>query len=413
MMLSSIVLFELLAFNSNLIPALSSTIDKNHNEETQRNLENFLQLEEYFAKTRSDFPILNEKVHENKELIYLDSGASSQRPTAVLEAMNDYYYNYAACAGRSIHKVGTKTTVEYEEARRKTRRFINAKEQKEIIFTKNTTEGINLIARSLNLKRGDIVLTTDKEHNSNLVPWLVQKEYRNITYKIVQSNENNTFNLEQFENMMNKKVKLVSMAHTSNLDGYTIPADEIIKIAHDYNALVMLDGAQSATNKSINVQKLDVETIWFKGFGWSSESTWISSRHMDANYATMSSNMAYKMADIKNPKKEIDIAEVDDRFSYKELQHLEALGLANKGEAAKLLENGTLDLKGSLPINPSGGSLGIGNCFEATGLQKALEIVIQLRGHAGRRQISDAETGIAQSWRGIPTRSGAVAIFGR
>jgi acetyl-CoA C-acetyltransferase len=119
------------------------------------------------------------------------------------------------------------------------------------------------------------------------------------------------------------------------------------------------------------------------------------------------------MANIDNPRKEIDIAEIDDRFSYKELQHLEALGLANEGEAAKLIENGSLDLKGSLPTNISGGSLGIGNCFEATGLQKSLEIVIQLRGHAGKRQVSDAQIGIAQAWRGIPSKSGAVAIFER
>jgi len=160
-------------------------------------------------------------------------------------------------------------------------------------------------------------------------------------------------------------------------------------------------------------KSLDVEPIWLKGFGWCSETPWISTRSMDANYATMASKMAYKMAGINDPKKDIDIAEVDDRFSYKELQHLEALGLANPGEAAKMLEDGELDLKGSLPTNVSGGSIGVGNCFEATGLQKSLEIVIQLRGQAGKRQVSDAQTGIAQSWRGIPSGSGAVAIFGR
>ena len=160
-------------------------------------------------------------------------------------------------------------------------------------------------------------------------------------------------------------------------------------------------------------KSLDVEPIWLKGFGWCSETPWLSTRSMDAGYATMASKMAYKIAGISNPKKEIDIAEVDDRFSYKELQHLEALGLADSGEAAKMLENGELYPDGSLPTNTSGGSLGIGNCFEATGLQKSLEIVIQLRGHAGKRQVSDAKTGIAQSWRGIPSGSGAVAIFGR
>jgi acetyl-CoA C-acetyltransferase len=160
-------------------------------------------------------------------------------------------------------------------------------------------------------------------------------------------------------------------------------------------------------------KKLDVEPIWLKGFGWNSETPWISSRSMDANYAAMAAKMAYKMAGITDPKKEINIAEIDDRFSFKELQHFEALGLAEVGEAGKMLDAGDLDLKGTLPTNTSGGSLGIGNCFEATGLQKALEIVIQLRGHAGKRQVSNAETGIAQSWRGIPSGSGAVAIFGR
>jgi acetyl-CoA C-acetyltransferase len=160
-------------------------------------------------------------------------------------------------------------------------------------------------------------------------------------------------------------------------------------------------------------KKLNVEPIWLKGFGWSSETPWLSTRSMDANYARMASKMAYKMAGIDNPRKEIDIAEVDDRFSYKELQHLEALGLAEPGEAGRMLDAGDLDLNCLLPTNVSGGSLGVGNCFEATGLQKALEIVIQLRGHAGKRQIVNAQTGIAQSWRGIPSGSGAVAIFGR
>jgi len=160
-------------------------------------------------------------------------------------------------------------------------------------------------------------------------------------------------------------------------------------------------------------KKLDVEPIWLKGFGWCSETPWLSTRSMDANYATMAAKMAYKMADIQNPKKDIDIAEIDDRFSYKELQHLEAIGLANSGEASEMIDSGELDLKGSLPTNISGGSLGVGNCFEATGLQKSLEIVMQLRGEAGKRQVADAQIGIAQSWRGIPSGSGAVAIFGR
>lgn len=160
-------------------------------------------------------------------------------------------------------------------------------------------------------------------------------------------------------------------------------------------------------------KRLGVDLIYLSGFGWSSETPWLSTRGMDAAYATNAAQMAYKMAGISQPRKDIHIAEVDDRFSFKELQHLEAIGLAKPGEAAKLLENGELDLKGSLPTNTSGGSLGVGNCLEATGLQKSLEIVTQLRGLAGKRQVPNARVGLAQAWRGIPSGSGAVAIFER
>ncbi|MHA1749696.1 MAG: thiolase C-terminal domain-containing protein [Promethearchaeota archaeon] len=158
-------------------------------------------------------------------------------------------------------------------------------------------------------------------------------------------------------------------------------------------------------------KSLSDNMIYLEGFGWSSETPWISTRGMDALYAKRAAKMAYKMAGITQPRKEIDIVEVDDRFTYKELQHLEALGLAREGEAAKMLEEGELNLDGALPTNVSGGSLGVGNCLEATGLQKALEIVTQLRGHAGKRQVTDVETGLAQAWRGIPSGSGVVAIF--
>lgn len=161
------------------------------------------------------------------------------------------------------------------------------------------------------------------------------------------------------------------------------------------------------------VKRLDAEPVWLDGFGYSSETPWLSTRGMNADYARMAAKMAYKMAGINNPCKEIEVAEVDDSFSYKELQHLEALDLVKPGEAVRLLEDGAFHKHGSLPTNSSGGSLGVGNCFVASGLQKSLEIVTQLRGHAGKRQVSDAKTGLAQSWRGIPSGSGAVAIFRR
>ncbi len=160
-------------------------------------------------------------------------------------------------------------------------------------------------------------------------------------------------------------------------------------------------------------KKLGIEPIYLNGFGYSSETPWLSTRGMDAGYARQAVNMATKMAKLKDPKKALDVVEVDDRFSYKELQHIEALGLAGPGEAAQLLEEGELYKDGSLPTNLSGGSMGVGNCLEATGLQRSLEIITQLRGLAGKRQVTDAETGLAQSWRGIPSGTGAVAIFSR
>jgi acetyl-CoA C-acetyltransferase len=220
--------------------------------------------------------------------------------------------------------------------------------------------------------------------------------------KVVVKNKKNAFNNPNAEYEAN-----ISIENVMNSEYLFKPVKKLDISPNVDVAIAFVLASEEA------VKKLDVEPIWLKGFGWSSETPWLSTRSMDAKYATMASKMAYKMAGIANPKKEIDIAEVDDRFSYKELQHLEAIGLSEPGEARKMLDSGDLDLKGSLPTNISGGSLGIGNCFEATGLQKALEIVTQLREHAGKRQIANAQIGVAQSWRGIPSGSGAVAVFGR
>jgi cysteine desulfurase/selenocysteine lyase len=208
-------------------------------------------------KIRKDFPVLKKKI------VYFDNACVTLKPMQVIEAINRYYKEFPACAGRSIHSLGKKVTEEVKNSRKMVAKLINAKPN-EIIFTKNTTESINLISNSLNLKKGDIVLTTDKEHNSNLIPWQILSK-NGIKHKIVKSNEDNTFNLENFQNQMNKNVKLVSMVHTSNLDGYTIPAKEIIKIAHDFGALVMLDAAQSVPHKIIDVKKLNVDFLVFSG----------------------------------------------------------------------------------------------------------------------------------------------------
>ncbi|MBT5021425.1 aminotransferase class V-fold PLP-dependent enzyme, partial [Candidatus Woesearchaeota archaeon] len=200
-------------------------------------------------KLRNDFPLLSEENQKNRKSkknmpIYFDNACMSLKPIQVVEAMNQYYTEFPGCAGRSAHSISTKVNDEVYNARNTIKKFINAKRTEEIIFTRNTTEAINLVANSINFKKGDVVIQTDKEHNSNLVPWLIKQKNIGIKREFINSNSDNTFNLDEFEEKLaklNNKVKLVAMGHTSNLDGTTIPADKIIKIAHKQGALVLLD----------------------------------------------------------------------------------------------------------------------------------------------------------------------------
>jgi cysteine desulfurase/selenocysteine lyase len=185
------------------------------------------------------------------------------KPKEVLQAMDDYYMNYSSCGGRSIHKLSTGVTIKIEESRDKTRSFINARDSSEIIFLRNTTEALNIVANGLKLKKGDSVVSTDKEHNSNLVPWQLLARNNGVKHITVESNEDNTFNLDKFQEKMENSVKLVSMAHTSNLDGTTIPAKEVIDIAHEKGALVALDAAQSTPHRKVDMKELDVDFFAF------------------------------------------------------------------------------------------------------------------------------------------------------
>ncbi len=214
-------------------------------------------------KTRADFKILREGV-KGIIPVYFDSACMSLKPDSVVDAMNEYYYEYPACAGRSSHKLGDRATKKVKEARELIAKFINAKSEKEIIFVRNTTEAINLLANAYPFKKGDVVLIGDKEHNSNLVPWLVLRDKIGIEVKIIPSNADNTFNLDNFKALI-KGAKFVALGHTSNLDGVTIPAKEIIKIAHENKALVFLDAAQSIPHQKIDVRELDVDFLAFSG----------------------------------------------------------------------------------------------------------------------------------------------------
>jgi acetyl-CoA C-acetyltransferase len=174
------------------------------------------------------------------------------------------------------------------------------------------------------------------------------------------------------------------------------------------DACVVLVVASERSAKSLHA-----DPVWIRGIGWNSDTPTIETRDLgSASYAHAAAQRAFDMAKIRRPATNVDVAELDDRFSYKELQHVEAIGLAKPGAAGKAELRGDYAIEGRLPVNPSGGSLGCGNVFEATGLHRAAEVVLQLRGEAGQHQVDGARLGVAQSWRFVPTTSGAVAVLG-
>jgi len=179
--------------------------------------------------------------------------------------MDDYYLNSSACSGRSMHRLGAEVTRQCDQARGTLAKFLHAAKKEEIVFTRNTTEGINLVANSMALNQGDVVLISDKEHNSNLIPWQVLARKKGIQFKIIPSKPDNTFDLEAFAKLLDKQVRLVSLGYTSNLDGVTIPAPEIIKQAHQNGSQVLLDAAQTAPHYKIDVKALDVDFLAFSG----------------------------------------------------------------------------------------------------------------------------------------------------
>ena len=212
---------------------------------------------------RKDFPILEKQVN-GKPLTYFDNACLSLKPVQVIKKIKEYYAEYSACGGRSMHSLSKRVDEEVDRTRKTLQKFINAKHSEEIIFSKNTTESLNLVAQSFNFSKGDVVLTSDKEHNSNLLPWM-QLRQKGVVHKIIPSNSDNTFNIEKFKEILTDEVKLVSIVQTSNLDGVTFPLKEIIKIAHDNKTFVVIDAAQSAPHINLNVKKLGADFLAFSG----------------------------------------------------------------------------------------------------------------------------------------------------
>ena len=202
--------------------------------------------------------------------------------------------------------------------------------------------------------------------------------------------------------------------------GASLTLEETLSAPQAFSPLSDADIARPADGAVVLVlaaeevaQRLSATPVWVRGVGWSSDSPNLETREWgEAAYARLAAQMAYKQAGVSDPGREVRLAEVDDTFSYKELMHLEALGLCGKGEAASFVEAGATERTGKLPVNVSGGSLGLGHLGEATGLAKAAELVLQLRGQAGPRQVSGVTAALAQSWRGVPSPSGAVVVLG-
>ena len=215
-----------------------------------------------FNELRKDFTVLNRTINE-KPIIYFDNACMSLRPKQVLKVMNEYYNKFPGCAGRSNHTISEEVNKAVEEAREKIAKFFNAKSEA-VVFTKNCTEAINLVANAFPFENGDVVLTTDKEHNSNLVPWLkLQGEWK-IKHDVIESGPKNEFSTDNLISKLNEhkgKVKLVSVVYTSNLDGVTNPVKDIIRICHKHKVKVLLDCAQAALHHEINVKKLDADFI--------------------------------------------------------------------------------------------------------------------------------------------------------
>ena len=219
-------------------------------------------------KIWKDFPILNQEVHPGKQLVYLDSAATSQKPAVVIEAMNRFYHQTNANIHRGIHALAESATAQYEGARDKVARFINAGSSHEIIYTRNTTEAINLVAFSWgrkNLRRGDVVILTEMEHHSNLVPWQILVQEIGIQLEFIPVTENGLLDLGAFRELLNLQPKMVSFMHMSNVLGTINPAKEIIRLAHDAGALVLVDGAQSVPHFPVDVRDLDADFYAFSG----------------------------------------------------------------------------------------------------------------------------------------------------
>jgi cysteine desulfurase/selenocysteine lyase len=219
------------------------------------------------TRIREDFPILKEKVH-GKPLVYLDNGATSQKPQAVIDALNHYYSAENSNIHRGVHYLSEQATAAYEAARGKVREFLNARADKEIIFVRGTTEAINLVAQSYGrsfLNAGDEIIVSAMEHHSNIVPWQMLCEQVGAKLRVIPINHDGEIVMEEFRRLLGDKSKLVSVTHVSNALGTVVPVKEIVALAHQRGVPVLLDGAQAVPHLKVDVQDLGCDFYAFSG----------------------------------------------------------------------------------------------------------------------------------------------------
>ena len=218
-------------------------------------------------KIREDFPILSRTVY-NKPLVYLDNGATTQKPRCVVESITDEYYSVNSNVHRGVHFLSQQATNLHEASREMVRRFINARSTSEIVFTRGTTESINLVAATFadsQMKEGDEVIVSVMEHHSNIVSWQLQAARKGIVLKVIPMNDRGELLIDEYEKLFSSRTRIVSVAHVSNVLGAVNPVEEIIKIAHAHGVPVLVDGAQSIPHLPVDVQDLDADFFVFSG----------------------------------------------------------------------------------------------------------------------------------------------------
>ena len=216
---------------------------------------------------REDFPILGRTVYD-RPLVYLDNAATTQKPRCVVEALTEEYYNVNANVHRGVHYLSQKATELHEQARETVRAFINARSTNEVIFTRGTTESLNLVVSSFCeefMREGDEVIVSGMEHHSNIVPWQLQAAKRGISIRVIPVTETGELDLEEYRRLFTERTKIVSVTHVSNVLGTVNPVEEMIRVAHEHGVPFMLDGAQSAPHFAVDMQALDCDFFAFSG----------------------------------------------------------------------------------------------------------------------------------------------------